>query len=270
MIIVYDFECYPSDWMVVLASASTKSFETIINDVDRLREFYEEHKDDIWVGYNNKNYDQYILKGILLGFDPYDISSYIIEGNNRGYTYSKAFNQIKLNNFDVMVFGKSLKQLEGFMGSSIKESSVSFNHQGKLSNEQLKEVEKYCRHDVEQTLEVFINSIDEFNAHLMLIKEFKLPIEYIGKTKPQLAAVILNAKRVYGRNDEFNVTFPDTLKLSKYKYVLDWYKDNLDYKNELATDIAGVKHIFKFGGLHGAISKYYGVGNYVLLDVALI
>lgn len=40
----------------------------IINNPDELKALYEANSKDIWVGYNNRHYDQYIFKGIeLLG-----------------------------------------------------------------------------------------------------------------------------------------------------------------------------------------------------------
>lgn len=268
--IFYDFEVFSNDWLVVLADADTKAFTTIINDRDKLKNFYETNKNNIWIGYNSRGYDQYILKGLLLDFDPFEISKFIIDEHKKGWEYSRAFNQIQLYNFDVMTTFHSLKQLEGFMGNNIRESSVSFDYKDKLSEKQLKEVVSYCKHDVSQTIEVFCNRIEEFESQMSLIKEFSLPLEYISKTKPQLSSIILDARRVHGRNDEFNISLPDTLKLSKYKYIADWYlnSENRDYKKELVTNVSGIPHTFAWGGVHGAIDKYKGEGIFINCDVA--
>ena len=50
---------------------------------------------------------------------------------------------------------KSLKQLEGFMGNDIRETSVAFDIDRKLTEEELIEVEKYCTHDVEANIRSF-------------------------------------------------------------------------------------------------------------------
>ena len=64
--IFYDFEVFRYDWLVVLIDLNARKETVIINDPDKLKRFYEEHKGVIWAGYNSRNYDQYILKAILL------------------------------------------------------------------------------------------------------------------------------------------------------------------------------------------------------------
>lgn len=267
--IFFDFEVFQYDWLVVLADANTKAFHTIVNDTNRLRRFYEQNKAEIWIGYNSRGYDQYILKGLLLDFDPYDISKFIIADDRKGWEYSSAFNKIQLYVFDIMTSYHGLKQLEGFMGNDIRETDVSFKTARKLTNAELIQVEKYCRHDVEQTMEVFLNRIREFETQLALLNAFKLPISYINKTKAQLAAIILEATR-HSYSDEFQISLPDTLRLVKYQHIADWYSDpvNRDYNKSLKTMVAGVFHIFAWGGLHGAIDNYQGEGLFLNIDVA--
>ena len=267
--IFFDFEVFAYDWLVVLANANTRAFQTIANDAGRLQRFYEKNKDEIWIGYNSRGYDQYILKAILLGFDPYEVSSFIIGQSRKGWEYSSAFESIPLNVFDVMTTPHGLKQLEGFMGSDIRESEVSFKTNRKLTAAELRDVEAYCRHDVEQTMEVFMNRIDEFESHLSLLNTFSLPIKFIHKTKPQLAAIILGARRSSYR-DEFDITLPETLRLEQYRHIADWYRDpaNRNYNSSLKTEVAGVPHIFAWGGLHGALGSYWGEGQFLSIDVA--
>lgn len=267
--IFFDFEVFKFDWLVVLADANTKTFRTIINDPEALHRFYEKNKEEVWIGYNSRGYDQYILKGLLLDFDPYEISKFIIADGRKGWEYSSAFHKIPLNVFDVMTTMHGLKQLEGFMGNDIRETNVSFKTERKLTKAELKEVEKYCQHDVEQTIEVFMNRIDEFESQVSLLNTFQLPLRFINKTKPQLAAMILGANRHYYR-DEFEIILPDTLKLSKYQHIADWYKEavNRDYNKSLKTTVAGVPHIFAWGGLHGALDHYQGEGTFLNIDVA--
>ena len=62
--IFYDFEVFKEDWMVVIIDYDTKKGKVIINDVEMLRKYYNAFKKDIWIGYNSRGYDQYILKGI--------------------------------------------------------------------------------------------------------------------------------------------------------------------------------------------------------------
>ena len=180
--VFYDFEVFQYDWLVVIYDMTNKKEHVIINDSKALKDFYEEHKGDVWIGYNSRHYDQYILKGILCGFNPKEISDWIVVDGKGGWQFSKLFMKIPLNNFDIMTTFHGLKQLEGFMGEMIKESDVSFDIERKLTSEEIEDVVKYCRHDVEQTIKVFIKRKQEFESHMQLITTFHLPLYYISKT----------------------------------------------------------------------------------------
>ncbi|WP_266138824.1 DNA polymerase domain-containing protein [Bacillus amyloliquefaciens] len=268
--IFYDFEVFKNNWMVVLIDYDTKKGKVIVDDVDELKRFYKMFKDDIWIGYNSRMYDQYILKGILLGMNPYYISSRIINDNVKGFNVVREGYKIPLNNFDITTGFHSLKQLEGFMGSRIKESSVPFDISRALTEKEIKEVVEYCIHDVKQTIEVFDNKKEEFESQLALIEAFDLEMSMFTKTKAQLSAFILGAEKQGNRGDEFELRFPNTLKIEKYKHIVDWYRDpeNLDYTKKLNVDVAGVPHIFAWGGLHGALPKYKDEGIILCCDVA--
>lgn len=268
--IFYDFEVFKHNWMVVLIDYDTKKGKVIVDDVDELKRFYKMFKDDIWIGYNSRMYDQYILKGILLGMNPYYISSRIINDNVKGFNVVREGYKIPLNNFDITTGFHSLKQLEGFMGSRIKESSVPFDIARALTEKEIKEVVEYCIHDVKQTIEVFDNKKEEFESQLALIEAFDLEMSMFTKTKAQLSAFILGAEKQGNRGDEFELRFPNTLKIEKYKHIVDWYRnpENLDYKKNLKVDVAGVPHIFAWGGLHGALPKYKDEGIILCCDVA--
>lgn len=279
-VLFVDFEVFKHDWLAVIINANTQQEHVIVNDPEKLAKIYEENKRNIWVGFNIKHYDQWILKAILCGFNPKEVNDFIIEQNQPGWKYSSLLNKINLIIYDVMLTNdRGLKVFEGFMGHNIKESSVPFNIERKLTPEEIEETIKYCRHDVEETIKVFLHRKDEFEAHLGLVKlackDKPLNLNLLSRTKVQLAAIILDAtKREY--DDEFDIDFPPTLKINKYKSVLDWYADpnNRRYftetgeKNQLEVMVAGVPHVFGWGGLHGAREKYHGEGFFLNMDVA--
>lgn len=263
----YDFEVFKHDWLVVIMDTDTKTETVIINDEDKLINFYNQHKSNIWVGYNSNGYDRYILKAIVCGFSPQEINDWIINQKNQGWEFSTLFNLVQLYSYDTQISKlKSLKQLEAFMGHDIRETTVAFNTDRKLTTSELEEVIFYCRHDVQETIEVFMLQIEEFQSQLALINEFDLPIRNISKTKPQLSATILNAYQKK-HDDEMDIQIVDTIKLNKYDYVLTWYKNNRNYDKILETDIAGVPHVFAWGGLHGARNNYHEEGFFINMDV---
>lgn len=264
-----DFEVFAEDWLCVIINPQRRSEVVIANDVKKLKEYYQEYKNEIFVGFNIRHYDQYIFKALLLDFNPKDVNDWIIVKEKMGWQYSDLFRNININIFDIMTTFHGLKTLEGFMGNNIKETGVSFNINRKLTNSELAETIEYCRHDVQQTIKVFLQRKEEFDAQMSMLKEFKLPLNLISKTKVQLSAVILGAIK-QKRDDEFDIEYPHTLKLDKYKEIKRWYDNplNRDYEKSLEIDVAGVPHIFAWGGLHGARANYMESGQFLNVDVA--
>lgn len=276
----YDFEVFKYDWLVVIMDTSARKTHVIINDPEKLEAFYDEHMQEIWCGFNSRHYDQYILKGILAGFNPKKINDYIIIKGEPGWKFSSLFNQFPLNNYDVMNnLDRGLKWFEGSLGNNIKETSVPFDIDRKLTEAEIAETVKYCKHDVEQTIEVFLRRKEDFESHIGLVKIAcqgkPLNLSLISKTKPQLSAIILDAKK-QDHDDEFDIDFPVSMNIRKYKEVVEWYKkpENRCYigkdgkKNQLNILIAGVPHTFAWGGAHGAILKYHNKGYFLNMDVA--
>lgn len=272
MLNFYDFEVFKHDWMVVVINPVTHDERVIINDVDALTALYEGHKREIWVGYNNLHYDQFIFKGILCGFDPKAINDFIIAEGHKGWQYSSLLRKVYMVNYDVFHprTDRGLKTHEAYLGNDICETTVPFDIDRKLTEAEIAETVKYCRHDVEQTIEVFMQRKSEFDARMDLLKMFELPLVYLGKTDAQLTAIILGAERpARPRDDEFDIVPLPCLDLGPYDFIRLWYLDpaNQDYSATLDFDIAGCPHKCAWGGLHGAIAQYAGEGYFINVDV---
>lgn len=272
MLNFYDFEVFKHDWMVVVINPVAHAERVIINDADALTALYEEHKREIWVGYNNLHYDQFIFKGILCGFDPKAINDFIIAEGHKGWQYSSLLRKVYMVNYDVFHprTDRGLKTHEAYLGNDICETTVPFDIDRKLTDAEIAETVKYCRHDVEQTIEVFMRRKSEFDARMDLLKMFDLPLVYLGKTDAQLTAIILGAERpARPRDDEFDIVPLPCLDLGPYDFIRTWYLDpaNQDYSATLDFDIAGCPHKCAWGGLHGAIAQYAGEGYFINVDV---
>lgn len=269
----YDFEVFKYDWLVVVKDTATRTTHEIVNSPDELEALYERSKKEIWCGFNSRHYDQYILKAILCGFDPKKVNDYIIVKGNPGWKFAPTmFRNIPLLNYDVMLgTDRGLKSFEGFMGHDIKETSVPFDIDRKLTDAEIRETLKYCNHDVDHAMEVFLKRTEEFNTMMYFIKHFKLPIDFISKTKAQLAAEILGGNRKgESFDDEFQFPILDCLELKKYRYIADWYRnpENHDYKKKQdKVMVAGVEHTFSWGGGHGARAKFHASGVFLIIDV---
>jgi len=221
----YDYEVFKYDWLVVILDMDAQQEHIIVNDKDKLEALYQKNKNNIWVGYNSRSYDQYIKKGILCGFDPKKISDSIIVKKQKGWQYSKLLNKYPFVNYDTMPNPPiGLKTLEGFMGNDIRESSVPFDIDRKLTPEEIQEVIQYCRHDVHETVKVFMERYADFEAMLEICRVFNLPLIDIGKTEAGITAKVLDCEP-RNFNDEFEYFFLPCIKLKKYAYVMEWFKN---------------------------------------------
>ena len=147
------------------------------------------------------------------------------------------------------------------MGSNIKETDVPFNLDRKLTDEEIRMSIQYCTHDVEETIKVFMERIDEFNSQYALVTTFGLPMASLGDSGAHLVSKVLECER-NSYDDEFDFYPLPHIRIKKYKEVVDWFNsirgnpDNLSfydfYKQNFITLVAGIPHTFGFGGLHGA------------------
>ncbi len=248
-----------------------------------MQDFYNENKESIFVGYNSRQYDQFLFKGILDGVNPAYINDELILTGKKGFQVVKNAKNYHLNNYDVILKDKSLKQLEAFMGDMIKETDVPFDIERKLTEEEISQIIDYNIHDVQETLKVLDYTIKEFEAQLDMISMFNLDMEMFNKTKAQLAATILGAIEQHTLDDEFEITIPSNLRMpEKYQYIVDWYlkSENKSYKlplktevdsnstRQLLTTVGGVPCVYGYGGLHGSKDNEIFEGILVAADVA--
>lgn len=265
----YDFECYSriSWWCVTFINYKDRNnIITIINNRQLLIQFYELHKDEIFVSYNGRQYDTGIFKGILDGMNVGYVNDKLIKEGKKPFQVVKNHKNYPLNDYDAILKDKSLKQLEAFMGDDIRETEVDFNIDRPLTEAEIEQTKIYNIHDVSELLKVLDACWNDFEGQLDIIELYGLDMSYFTKTKVQLAAKILNAVDQHTMDDEFDICLPDTIRLSdKYKFIPEWYMNpkNWRYKehlhseddqhnNQLTCIVAGIPHVFAWGGCHGA------------------
>lgn len=270
---VFDFEVFMYDWLVVFKNIQTKEYTKIINDSEELKTFYNSNKKSIFFGYNNKHFDDIIFNAILTGVDPYGVTLLIFK-NLPKYSINKLFKieDHQIITFDLMqdILDMSLKEAEGYMGLSIEETTIPFNIERKLNEEEITEVLKYCTHDVDATEALIKHRQSYIESKMNLCKMFNLSLNCLNKTNAGLAGIILNArKKDYDDALRYDIPKEIIINNSKYQPCIDLYVGHdIDIHNKLKIDIAGVPHILAYGGIHGAIDNYEAHEEMWLIDAS--
>lgn len=268
---VFDCEVFKYNWLFVFKKVSTGEYIIIRDNEEELRNFYEANRNSLFIGFNNKSYDNVILNSILSGINPAETNRMIINGKQR-WLVQKALGikEHKLISMDLMqdILGMSLKEAEGYMCMSIEESNIDFNIDRPLTKEEIEETIFYCKHDVDATEKLLEIRSPYIKSKMMLVKMFNLDNSNLSVTNAKLCSTILDAKKK-NHDDEMSYDLPSELILNKdeYKQILNLYtNDKLDYTNKLKVNVAGVEHIYAYGGLHGALENFEYQGEMWQID----
>ncbi|MGM8215156.1 DNA polymerase domain-containing protein [Bacillaceae bacterium W0354] len=273
MFTFFDVEVFKFDWLAVFVGEDGQTTK-IHNDRGSL----ERHLSSLQylVGYNNYNYDDKIIAGILKDTNIYDLSQKIMTGKNVKLFLNRP---ITLDVMQEIRLGLSLKEAQANMTQNIHETPIDFNLDRPLTKKELDQVFKYCENDVLTTKELFEKREPYFASKFEMVHTFKLQAKDVKKTRANLSATILKAKP-HSNQDRLNLIYDKRLPKNELpKDVLDFYKQiENDYqqtndfqeleKQKFTYSLAGVEHIYGFGGLHGAKEKYAGEGHFMQIDVS--
>lgn len=201
------------------------------------------------VGYGNFNYDDRIVASILKGIDPYDTHQKLVSG--------KRFN-LKINNPITLDVSQELRDVV------LAEARLNCNSD---------------KEDVHFIKELFEKREDYFSSKFEIIKEFKLPAASLKKTMASLASEVLKSKPSDNK-ERLHISYDERLRVNElpepitnfYKEIEQEYRSDVSYetleKRKLTYTLAGITHIYGFGGLHGAKENYKGEGKYMQIDIS--
>jgi len=156
----YDIEVFPKYFLFVAKEWDKDEWTIIQNDRAKMLAFWREHLGDdyLWIGYNNHNYDDKVIRWYLDGQNAYEASNSIIRGSEwqLPYEVSRAFHYHSYDAFTrvvdrAMSHGVSLKTLEAYMGVPIEEEHVPFDYDGELTSDEIATLVHYCKADVANT-----------------------------------------------------------------------------------------------------------------------
>lgn len=269
-LITYDCEVFAYDWLVTLKDKETGAYTCIWNDNEALKMALSD--DCIYVGFNSKHYDQFIIKAIVAGFTPQEIkqvNDYII-GGGQGWDcpmlkdFYFAFSNVDIK--DDMQMGLSLKAIEGHLGLSVKESTVPFDIDRPLTSEEKQETEYYCKHDVD-TAEKLIDIRKDYLKNKVHIGRLAglTDVRAMGMTNAKLTAAMLKASKK-PHDDERKYVYPEKL-LREYipPEVFAFFDKMYDpsisdkelFSGKLDFKIGDCPGVVGYGGIHAAIPNYF-------------
>ena len=280
---IFDCEVFAHDWLFVFKELATGQYTIIHNDNDAVLAFMEQ--DPFLGGFNNKHYDNHILKAVMIGADPEtvkQVNDLIILEEVDGWDIPLLRDyRVFFNSFDLMddcQDGISLKGIEAHLGIPIEETEVDFNIDRRLTAAELEQTIKYCKYDVDATEILYklrknylqnkatlgrVRGLDERKAIYMT--NAKLTSVYLQAVKPEKPWT-----------DERDYEYPDKL-LREYipQEVFDFFDrlrdpniPNIDLfggYDENGKKIKGASLEIRigdcivtlaYGGIHGAIPTY--------------
>lgn len=269
---VYDFEVYAHDWMVVFKNRITKHYAIFHNDNSGVKAFVEE--DPFLAGYNVKHYDNHILKGVIAGLTPEElkeVNDLIIHDEIPGWEIPLLRDsRFYFSTFDLKddsQDGTSLKGFEAHLGGNIVECSIDFDYPDKLTPEQVEEVIRYCKTDVDYTDLMLDIRLGYFTNKVALGDVIGLTQrKSMGMTNAKLTAKYLQARplRDPGK-DEREYRYPDKLLRQYIPQEVFYFFDKLHdptipnevvFKSKLDIVVGGCPCTLAYGGIHGAIPHY--------------
>ena len=265
----YDVEVFAHDWLVSIKDKETGRRTKIWNDNEAVKACLND--EIIYVGFNSKHYDQFIIKAIVCDFTPEEIkrvNDFII-GGGQGWECPELKDfYFKFNNVDIkddMQMGLSLKAIEGHLGMSVQESTVPFGIDRPLTEAERKETEFYCDHDVDTTERLIDLRKDYLKNKINIGRLAGLDdVRAMSMTNAKLTATLLKASKV-PHDDEREYQYPDNL-LREYipSEVFEFFDKMKDetltdkevFSDKLEISIGECPVTIGYGGIHGAIPNY--------------
>lgn len=267
---IFDCEVFAYDWLFVFKNKVTQEHTVIHNDNDAVKQFMT--LEPLLGGFNNKHYDQFILKAVLLDFTPEQIKevndAIIVDGRNGWEIPSLRECPVYFDQYDLMddcQMGLSLKAIEAHLGMDIRETTVSFDIDHALSDAELEEVIFYCKHDVDAT-----DKLDDLRQGYLSSKR-TLGLEKgiheakaLYMTNAKLTAAYLDAEQK-PHDDERNYQYPAKLLRQYIPDEVFAFFDRLHdssissetiFSEKLNIMIGDCPCTIAYGGIHGAIPCY--------------
>lgn len=277
-IVVYDIEVFRYDWIVVFYDVTNNWWSVFHNDPESVREVMS-RKDAVFCGFNNKHYDNHIMKAICCGADNAlvkQLNDFIIDQERPGWEhYFLRKNKFWFESFDLMddtQVGTSLKHIEAHLGMDIEETQVDFNINRPLTPDEIEKTIFYCKHDVKATAKLLTLRRNYLNCKINLGSMCGVPLpapKALYCTNARLTAKYLDATHVQ-RYDGREYNYPPNLNVQRilpeirafFEQIWDMsIPDTELFKLKLDILVGGCPCTYAWGGVHGSLTQYHEVAT---------
>lgn len=221
--------------------------------------------DYVFVGFNNKAYDNFLIEDILQNRPTNYIklkSDSVIKKRP-----SQFIDFLNLDTKEQMQPGFSLKKFESMSGMAVEESSIPFDYKDEFTIEQILEVCHYNIQDLRATIKLYKTRKDYFDGKELLVKEYGTSKTSINYSNGSTAASYLMGRdkletfepedpEIYGVPTGVKLFLENALKvspeISQLKTKAEREKVMRKEWTSLVMEDHGMVYTWGFGGLHSA------------------
>lgn len=221
--------------------------------------------DYVFVGFNNKAYDNFLIEDILQNRPTNYIklkSDSVIKKRP-----SQFIDFLNLDTKEQMQPGFSLKKFESMSGMAVEESSTPFDYKDVFTIEQILEVCHYNIQDLRATIKLYKTRKDYFDGKELLVKEYGTSKTSINYSNGSTAASYLMGRDklenfepedpdIYGVPTGVKLFLENALKvspeISHLKTKAEREKVMRKEWTSLVMEDHGMVYTWGFGGLHSA------------------
>lgn len=260
-LLFYDIEVFKENAFVVFKDINKRLIRVFHNNFIGLSDFVETKK---LCGFNNYGYDDKILTYMMDLKTPYQIKQLndkIINGEKWKLISPKIDSIDCFQQIDVSM--PSLKKIEGNLGKMILESSVPFDIDRALTDEEFQEALDYCMYDVDTTIDIYKMRVDSYFEPKQSLVEL-LGNDHAKKWNTTTLSANVLLKKPLPKWSSIRVP-EEMLELVPESVVDLWMTKE---KGSVTIQEFDCDIQFGFGGLHGAHQNIKRVENVKLLDVA--
>lgn len=293
----YDVEVFKYNSLVVFKNIDGKTVKIYSSSLDGLGEYIDKGlinsvgfdgledfiRDKTLVGYNNYNYDDYIIQAMIdkaLDAKGLSLRQKVIKSWNDSIINKRSTINMKkvecCKTIDCMqqidVSRPGLKKIEGNMGMSIVESDVDFNIDRPLTPKENLETVKYCEYDVKATIEVFKMRREYFSSKDALVKMIDdkgLQDKAYKWNTTSIVGQLLRSKDKLRQGLHVKDEFMDYVD-QEVKDMWSELSHSIDFKfKKRKVVIEEFDNVIEFGwgGLHGAPKGFIKAEDVRLMDV---